>query len=245
MKRILLIVVISAFSFVGLCTVLVVGVSIVANSGSTESSSEPSGEGLDTQPDTQLQPNAAPEPTATAMPLPTYTPTPTATPTPTPTPTETAVPTATPIPTPRPTATPRPTPQPRGLGVDRQSVVMQFEDPAFGFVFEDSPLLDGRQRILGQNPEGAIVELIGQRHNLTEASITVFLSSDDYQNTINVLAMVLLINSTTSWAGGVDWLTNSMLRAVDEGSVSTTYRGYNIKLEFFDFLNGLILQITR
>ncbi len=248
MKRILLIGLISLFAFIGVCTactVVLVGVTGGFDSESEESAATQTLYTPLTTPLPTRQPTVVPTPTSTAVVIATPTSTPQLTPTSLPT--AAPIPTNTPMPTPQPTATPRPTSTPRvlGLGVSRRAVMEQFEDPAFGFTFENSPLLDGRQRVLGQNPEGALVELIGPRSNLTEASISVFLSSDDYQNTINVLAMLLLIISTTSWESAADWLPDALLQAIDQGPVSTTYNGYMIKLEYFEILNSLILSVDR
>ena len=156
-----------------------------------------------------------------------------------------ATPTAMPTPVSAPTATPAP--QPLGLGVDRQTVMEAFEDPTFGFEFENSPLLDGTPRVLGLSPEGAWIELIGPPHNLAEASVSFEVSTDDYINTINGLYMLLLIQTVTSWQGqdSINWLTDATLRIFDEVIISRTYNGYSIRLIVLKESQVLVLEINR
>ena len=135
------------------------------------------------------------------------------------------------------------------LGIDRQSVtdtfMETFEDPAVAFMFVDAPLPDGTPRMLGRNPQDALIQLIGPPHNLTKASVSVDLVSDETVNTINGLVMALLIFSITSWQDSANWLTEATLRIYDERIVTTKYNGYNIQLVFLEDLEALFLEITR
>ena len=210
----------------------------------------------------ETEPPPTTQPTRTAVRTPTATPTSTpistVTPTPFATATATVVPsptsTALPIPTPtlaplgaRPTVTPHVpnvTPRPTGLGVGRQTVIDAFEDVGFGIDFEDAPLFDGTPRSLGTSGNGKIiVELVRPSRNLTDASVTVGVTSNNNENVTNGLAMLVLLNTTTSWEGGTEWLTNAIGRIVDEETIMTTRNGYRIRLEFWDLITGQLLYL--
>ena len=61
-----------------------------------------------------------------------------------------------------------------GLGVSRDAVEDAFGD----FDFEDAPLKDGRDRLMGDSPgESATLELIGEKDNLEEVALLMTVSS--------------------------------------------------------------------
>ena len=257
LKKVLLAVLIGMLALMGFLTCTFVVVGVTGGFDSEPSASEvivP----ISPIPENVAEPTPTQDPTRVVARTPTATPTSVPRPTSTSTPTPLATPTALPIPTPtlaplgaRPTVTPYvpiATPRPTGLGVGRQTVIDAFEDVGFEIDFEDAPLLGGTPRLLGISTNGRIiVELIGSRRNLTEASVTVGVTSNNSENVTNGLAMLVLLITTTSWEGGTEWLTNAIGRIDDEKTITTTRNGYRIRLEFWDLVTSpvLYLDITR
>lgn len=196
-------------------------------------------------------------PTATSKPLPTATTAPTAI----------LLPTATPVPTIAPTSTPSPTEAPEltsateptdvpvavtsstGLGISRSAFVASFESA--GVTFENSPLRDGRERMLGTSTNKVVtIEIIGPASNVTEASVLAPASSDETTNTLTILHMAQILKvGAPEWEGGLDWLTTSITElgqerraGTEEGMRTETIGQKRVRLGTLD-LSGTVIFI--
>lgn len=206
-------------------------------------------------------PTASPiAPTPTALP-PTATPIPpSATPNP-PTPTV-IIPTATPVP---PTSTPLPptatsipsTPtlaaSPRaamsGIGRTRHDIQSIYEKPEIGFVFKEGAPVRGQPQVLGTSKNGlAMLQIIGPEDNIYEVSMLIGVPNDNpsvvAQNAVYLLGLVKV--AAPDWDGGVQWVTDNLEIAIQEGEATTTHGGLKFTLQAIKELGmvGLFIEGT-
>ena len=113
--------------------------------------------------------------------------------------------------TPASTPTETPTKAPVGLGVSRDAVEDVFSD----FDLEDSPLKDGRERLLGGSPDGAAtLELIGERDNLEQAALIMTVNAMGTQEVI-LYSGALITVILPDWEGDADWFAASVIELAD------------------------------
>ena len=237
-------------SVILIALVLLVLLGMIVSACGTPAEEEPSPEPATTEPTATVTPRTTTSPSPVPTPTTTLakTPTPTTEPTATVTPRTTTSPSPVPTPTTQPTAIPRPTATPRsaGLGVSSRTVIQKFDELGMDVGFADAPLSGGTPRSLGINADATvIVELVGPRQNLTEATATVEFGSDADENALNGLAMLALLLTVTSWDEGTAWLTDAIGRITTVERISTTQNGYSITLEWYDLSNALYLEISR
>lgn len=170
----------------------------------------------------------APAGTQVAIAKPITEPTTTVEPTETTEPTKTPRPTKTPAP---PTDTPEPTntssppteePPPVGLNVTRMSLQEVFEKS--NFVFDVVPLSDDRDRLIGKSPDGASLELIGPKSNLSEVSlIVVFPENDANQRQLSAIYIGGLIQNVapSHFDEIVQWVTEQLGKPTDDAAIVT------------------------
>lgn len=134
------------------------------------------------------------------------------------------------------------------LWVSRQDIQHLYEKNELGFTFEEAPLVDGTPRAMGKSPDGlAILDLVGPRSQLQQATIVVVFPSDypDVLMLNAVYMMGLLNNVLPNWSGGADWLTESIEVAELLGEVETTHGNARITLSYLEEMAMWILSIER
>ena len=145
------------------------------------------------------------------------------------------------------TATPFPThtPSASGLGVSRSTLVNLYERLDIGFEFWDSTYGNETPQYLGFTEEyEAYIELVGPAHNLTEANALVQLSPDPDKSVVIGAIMLGLLTTVIEWDGGADWLIDSLSTIDFTGTVTKSYDGYRIHLEYLEW-GGVAMDITR
>ena len=99
-----------------------------------------------------------------------------------------------------------------GLGVSRDAV----EDAFSSFDFEDAPLNDGRERLLGEALDGALtLQLIGEDSNLEEAALIMTVNAGA-NDSIPGYASLFLSTVLPGWAGGADWFEQGVIELADD-----------------------------
>lgn len=100
-----------------------------------------------------------------------------------------------------------------GLGVSRDAVEDAFGD----FDFEDAPLKDGRDRLMGDSPgESATLELIGEKDNLEEVALLMTVSSTGGNSEVLRYSRPFITTVLPDWQGGVDWFENGVIELADD-----------------------------
>jgi len=188
----------------------------------------------------------APSPTDTTRPVhtvaPTSTPVGAGTPIPpTDSPTNTVTPTDTrPPPTPTNTQTPVTS---KGIGVPRKNVQKTME--LLGFSFVAGEPVGGQPNVVGMSSL-ASVQLIGPADNLTNVSIWFGLTTDEQKNeTISTYVLLFLQASVPSWKEGLQWVADNLVRATQDGAVTTTHNGLRIRLMGYKELSIALVEITN
>ena len=130
-----------------------------------------------------------------------------------------------------------------GLGVSRDAVVNAFSD----FGFDDAPLNDGRERLLGEAPVGATtLELIGERASLEEAALVMTVNTGANDSLI-LYSGLLLTTVLPGWEGSADWFEESVIQLADNSEqnaeVETRYGDVRITLKANKQLGWLTLAI--
>ena len=101
---------------------------------------------------------------------------------------------------------------PVGLGVSRDVV----EDAFGGFDFEDAPLNDGRERLLGEALDGVLtLQLIGEDSKLEEAALLMTVNAGA-NDAIPGYASLFLSTVLPDWAGGADWFEQGVIALADD-----------------------------
>ena len=143
-----------------------------------------------------------------------------------------SAPTAVPSPTAIviPTSVPTPVVVSRGIGVSRSDFSPFVSMDVWSFTAEDSPLRDGRERLILTSPDdNTMVELIGPSDDLTEATIIIW----DPQNSISALYMIGFISvAVPGWAEGSTWLTDNVGKLLADPSTSIHAQYENVKIQY-------------
>jgi hypothetical protein len=151
-------------------------------------------------------------------------------------------------PAPKPAAAPSPSPAASPtIGVSRADIQSTFETAEVGFTFETTSPVRGLPTVMGKAPDDlALVQLIGQPEDLSEANLTIFVSSDDRRsNELNAAySMGFLKLSVPGWDGHV-WLEESLPRLVNgESEVSTVQSGKLVKATYARELGMINISVT-
>ncbi|MEO0535325.1 MAG: hypothetical protein AAF215_15820 [Cyanobacteria bacterium P01_A01_bin.123] len=89
-----------------------------------------------------------------------------------------------------------------------------FNQAEVGFTFESSPLNDGTPRLLGHSPDGlAMIELYGTGNNITEATLTTFITQgmSDSQTALLAVYKVAFLNAIAPGYEWDAWISESLL----------------------------------
>lgn len=137
--------------------------------------------------------------------------------------------------------------KPKGIGVSRASIQSVYEKPELGFKFEKGEPVDGQPQVIGRAPNGlAFVQLIGPEEDLTQATIMVGMPNDDpkalVENSVYMLGLLKL--AAPDWKEGPDWLSNNLVKAVEEGEVATTNGNLRIRLQAIKELGMAALTVA-
>ena len=120
-----------------------------------------------------------------------------------------------------------------------------------GFRFSDSPLRDGRDRLIAEQ-DRVTLELIGPADNLEEVVLSAAPSNDQAANTLMVLHMSrLLFVGTPDWNGNIDWLNQSIRElgadiqaGEQEPSPEQIVDGKRVRLFTIDIGSGNLLFLS-
>jgi len=134
-------------------------------------------------------------------------------------------------PTPEPTPEPVEPPKPKTLGVSYAQVLQHIGD--FFKMEKTEVLVDGKPKYLGQS-ELALLEIIGDKRDVTQASVVIFLPSDNPNAVIQNTALVLrfMQNVMPDWPGREDWINKAVkdVQVAQDGKVETTHNGKRIQV---------------
>ncbi len=103
--------------------------------------------------------------------------------------------------------------EPVGLGISRDTVEDAFGD----FDFEDSPLNDGRERLLGDAPRGTVtLQLIGEKDNLEEAALVMTVNTTADNSEVLEYSRLFITTVLPDWHGGMNWFEESVIQLADD-----------------------------
>ena len=119
---------------------------------------------------------------------------------------------------PKPTEARRP--ENRAIGISYHQVMEYLSD---FFSMEKSPLVDGRDRYIAQSANNmAILEIIGNKNNISSTTLSVFFPNDAPEILIENTAMLLrfLKNTVPGWPNSSDWVTAALNEFVNSPNSS-------------------------
>src|SRR3954466_12058153 len=120
-----------------------------------------------------------------------------------------------------------------GIGITYEQAMRYFGDD---FRMSKSTPVDGRDRYMGTSKNGmAVLEIIGQRNDLSQASLIVGLPNDSPAIVVHNAAMLLrfLKNTVPGWAGSSAWATSTLKKiAKSDGKVSIVKGGIIITMQY-------------
>lgn len=133
-----------------------------------------------------------------------------------------------------------------GLGISRDTASIHFQ--GLGYSFKDSPLSDGRQRVLGNiNGPTPSVELIGDPDNLNAASLTLAIKTGDKTSTNNSIFYIndFLKFFMPDWADGYDWVSNNLVKAsTTSGGLKTSVGNNQVTLQSIGASDGAVTVLS-
>lgn len=137
------------------------------------------------------------------------------------------------------------TPRP-GLGMSRDAVQSEIEKQLHYSFEPDS--CDGEPCVWGIPPDYEVADIVlqGQREQLVEASITIFLDrGQPVQGAVNGARMLALLKTIAPhWQEGADWVIANSGVAQNGGTASTSYEGLQFELAGGSMTGFLSLTIT-
>lgn len=117
------------------------------------------------------------------------------------------------------------------------------------FVMEEGTMVDGLPRYSGQSKDGlAILEIIGDKSDITQATLLIALPNDSPDTVITNAALVLrfLKNTFPSWKGADEWVMGRVQKLSKSPQGTASIRHGNKVLDVNVLTNmGLVTLIVR
>ena len=133
---------------------------------------------------------------------------------------------------PTPVATPNTDSTPRGLGITRAAIQAPLEE--MGFVFEYSPLQDGRHRMLSSDTSQGIpiLEIIGPAHDVTSVGMMWVVMPDKGTNVVTMMiASAVVTLAVPSYTDRIEWVGYAIDRLTEDGTNEVVTRLPDAELE--------------
>lgn len=148
------------------------------------------------------------------------------------------------------TATPVPE-QRKLLGISYNQVIADLGDI---FSLKDTPLTDGRTRYMGSSYDNlALLEITGEKKNVEEVALVVFIPQDDAEGITRVTVYVLKViqNVFPNWTASDEWLRDALRTIAREyntketSTVEKVYGNIRMTLTGSQLLGALTLSVTH
>jgi len=112
-----------------------------------------------------------------------------------------------------------------------------------------STSVNGQPRYMGLSGDKlAMLEIIGDKSNVTQATLAVGIPNDAPATLVRNGAMVLRFvkNATPGWTGSSDWATAALQKAAaSQSPVETTYGSRRITMTFYKPLGMLMVTVKH
>lgn len=109
--------------------------------------------------------------------------------------------------------------------------------------------VDGQPRYMGMSADKlSMLEVIGEKGNITQATLAVGIPKDAPATLVRNSALVLrfIKNATPGWTGSSDWATAALQKAAtSESPVETTYGSRKITMRFLKPLGMLMVTVQH
>ena len=134
-----------------------------------------------------------------------------------------------------------------GLGVSRGEVVAFFGKltiPEIATTFKEEQILrDGTPRVLGTTNNGVIIELIGPKENLSEASISIPLLGRQQATVHGLMAVGFLqvLFNAKDWPDPINWLTEAAKS--QKADVITMRNGHRVHYKLYEELGIISVSV--
>lgn len=116
------------------------------------------------------------------------------------------------------------------------------------FALEESTPVNGQPRYMGATGDKlAMLELIGDKNDLTEATLIIGLPNDSQAILIRNSAMFMrfIKNATPNWAGSSDWVVAALKKATATENPVSTVRGTRRITVTFQKPLGMVLVTVK
>jgi hypothetical protein len=116
------------------------------------------------------------------------------------------------------------------------------------FALEESTPVKGQPRYMGATADKlAVLELIGNKNDLTEATLIIGLPNDSQAVLVRNSAMFMrfIDNAAPNWAGGADWAVAALKKATATENPVSTVRGYRRITVSFQKPLGMVLVTVK
>ena len=136
-----------------------------------------------------------------------------------------------------------------GIGRTQRQILANLEE--YFPRLEQSTLVDGRPRRMGQTSDGlAHVEIIGDPQDVDTASVMIGIPNNAPPMVIRnfAICLILIKNALPNWSGGVDWFTSAFERitdSADKTSEKTRVGNATVNMVFFKEFGMCTLTIKR
>jgi len=116
-------------------------------------------------------------------------------------------------------------------------------------ILQRSSPVDGQPRYMGMSADKlSMLEVIGDKANITQATLAIGVPNDSPSVLARNSAMVLrfIKNATPGWSGSTDWTVAALRRVADtEGPVETTYGPRRITMKFLKPLGMIMVTVQH
>jgi hypothetical protein len=133
-----------------------------------------------------------------------------------------------------------------GIGISYEQATQYLDSD---FKMQKSSPVNGRDRYMSMSTSDlAILEIIGQKHDITQASLTIGIPNDVPAVLTRHSAMLLrfLKNTVPDWAGSSEWAVNTIQKVANGGDEATTIKGRKaITMKFIKPLGMLIVTVKE